>query len=392
MPVNKEVVFDIIKASLWSQKSDGLTFTEEIRTELCKQSVDGLSIVVNHENVKEKYLRAARFAQMLTVQTSVINIIQQSGISVVVLKGTSAGIYYPFPFLRKYGDIDLLVHPNNYTKTIEILKENGYVHSGEIGKNVTTFRKNGYQIEIHQRPPGLSRVKEGSFIQNYLITGLDKIEYASISQPKNTFPMLPWQQNRLELIWHIREHLYNGLGLRQVIDWMMFVYKCLDSDESFREYSEILKNAGLEELAITVTRMCQLYLGLDNDITWCKDVDPEICRELMEYILDQGNFGIKREDDKTVKALTRYRNPFSFFVAMQKKGLAEWNPAKKCVLLKPFAWTYICIEGIHRYTGQRGVQQFLLDLKENNRRRKLFDNLYDDELEGRIGISQSRTR
>ena len=386
MITKEDAVLNIIKASLWNVRNEELVINDEIKQELCKQSIDGLATVVIPESLNDKYLRAARYTQMLSVQENVISCIRRANIPVAVIKGTASGIYYPIPYLRKYGDIDILVRPNDYIKTIDILKKNDYLQSGTLGREVTTFKKNGYQIELHQRPPGLNRVQEGAFIHNYLISGLDNIEYASISQPNHTFPMLPWQQNGLELIWHIREHLYNGLGLRQIIDWMMFVYNCLNSDEIYGEYSEILKNAGLDKLAITVTRMCQLYLGLDNGITWCKNVDPEICRKLMEYILDQGNFGIKREDDKTVKVLTRYRNPISFFIGLQRKGLTEWDAAKKHVFLKPFAWIYAFAEGINQYTRQGGLQKILLDLRENKRRRELFNKLYEDEWEGKLTL------
>ena len=392
MKVNKDAIFNIVKASLWSLECGELVFTAEIMEELRKQSIDGLAVAVNPENVNDKFLRAAKFAQMLSVQSDVINCIQQANIPVVVIKGTASGICYPSPYLRKYGDIDLLVHPDNYLKAIEVLKNSGCIQDGEMGTDVTAFNKSKNKIELHQRPPGLSRAKEGGYIHSYLLSGLDSIEYASFNQPKITFPMLPWKQNGLELIWHIREHLYNGVGLRQIIDWMMFAYRYLPTEDKYLEYNEILKKAGLEKLALTVTRMCQLYLGLDDNITWCKGVNDEVAKELMEYILDQGNFGIKRKDDKTVKALTRYRNPLSFFIALQRKGVREWKAAEKHAFLRPFAWIYVCSQGTQNYVRRDGRSHLLADLNENKRRKELFDQLYTGEHEGIPSIPHNRMR
>ena len=95
---------------------------------------------------------------------------------------------------------------------------------------------------------------------------------------------------------HISQHLENGLGLRQIIDWMMFVHKCLP-DENWPEFQVLASNIGMETLAIVMTRMCELHLGLPERM-WCKSADNELCGQLMDYILACGNFGEKKQ--KTV--------------------------------------------------------------------------------------------
>ena len=107
------------------------------------------------------------------------------------------------------------------------------------------------------------------------------IQQAKIDMPNCQFPVLPWQQNGLELIWHIREHLYNGLGLRHIIDWMMFVHFFLRDTAQFNSFYKVLEGTGLYNLAKTITRLCQLYLGLEGDFAWCLDIDANTCNELM---------------------------------------------------------------------------------------------------------------
>ena len=53
-----------------------------------------------------------------------------------------------------------------------------------------------------------------------------------------------------------------GLGLRQILDWALYVDKALDDDAWEHTFAPAVRRLGLERLAITVTRMCQLYLGL----------------------------------------------------------------------------------------------------------------------------------
>ena len=129
-------------------------------------------------------------------------------------------------------------------------------------------------------------------------------------------------------------------------------------------------------LAKTVTRMCQLYLGLEKSITWCSDVQEHLCTDLMDFILEQGNFGCKRQDDKAAKVLTKYRTPLAFLRGMQDRGLYSWPAVQRYPFLKHFAWIYVGVEGAKRYLTPGGMLQLKKDRFENHQRRVLFDQLY----------------
>ena len=125
--------------------------------------------------------------------------------------------------------------------------------------------------------------------------------------------------------------------------------------------------------------MCQIYLGLDPSISWCSDADSDLCKEYMEFVLEQGNFGEKKQDDKATKVMTRYRNPTAIFKRLQQKRIDEWNVARKNRILELFAGVHLGIQVAHRYIRTRGLEQIIIDWKENKRRRKLFDKLYESE-------------
>ena len=379
----------ILRRSLWgdteTSKKDVPVITPSIRCELQAQTVEGLTAIAYPDRQNQRYALIAKFVQMASVQKEVVRIIQEAGIPVVVMKGTAAGIYYPYPYLRTYGDIDLLVHPDNYLRAISILQDAGCKQIGEIGHYHTAYIQNEEIIELHQSPPDLEDVKEGEYILQYLLAGLDDIQQGVIEQTRCEFPILPWRQNGLELIWHIREHLYNGLGLRQIIDWMLFADRYLD-DVAFAEYKEVLQKAGLLTLAINVTRLCQIYLGLKNTITWCGDADKDTCADLLQFILEQGNFGIKQQDDKAAKVLTRYNTPIAFLIGMQRKGLKTWEPARKHVILRPFAWIHIAVQGIKRYTGEGWRDRLHRDREEKRERQELFKRIYGKEITSGITV------
>lgn len=376
---NKQIL-DIIKTSLWNEQPLETTITDSIRKELRDQAVDGLVTTTIPESKASRYYRIARFTQMVSIQSNAMEILSTAGIPAVVIKGTAAGIYYPVPYLRVYGDIDILVHPKKYQNAISELKQHGFQMQGNVGKDETTFYNGDFIVELHQSPPGLQRVNEGEYILNYLLLGLNHIEHASIAPASHKFPMLPWKQNGLELLWHIREHLYNGLGLRQIIDWMMFVHHCMLTDEAYEEFGDVLENAGLLNLAKIITKMCQMYLGLSRDIDWCKEADGQTCKRLMIYILEQGDFGHKTLDDKAVKVFTRYQTPFSFIQGMQNRGVYSWELAEKYGWIRPFAWLHTAAELAPSLFQKHTRERIRKSFSESRRRRQLFDELYGKDL------------
>ena len=379
MTEDNKRLLEILRCSLWDDEKNGGEIPAPIRAELCDQTVEGLTAIAYSDTQNLKYVQAAMFAKMAHMQRHAIQLLQSAGIPVVVIKGTAAGIYYPQPQLRTYGDIDLIVQPERYHEAVDVLRDGGWHQDGEIENIHTPFNKNGERLELHQCPSGIENNKEGQFIHQFLLSGFSDIREGVIEQGQCHFPILPWQQNGLELIWHFRVHLNNGIGLRHAIDWMMFVNRCLD-DQAFRQFKPVLEQAGLLMLAKAVTRMCQLYLGLkEENITWCADVDASLCAGLMDFIFEQGNFGNKRSDDRTAKAMTRYRSLSSLLEGMQRKGLREWQAAQKHPVLRPFAWLYVGIQSLKMLLSPSGRKEFRQARTESSWRNEVFDQLLENK-------------
>jgi hypothetical protein len=163
---------------------------------------------------------------------------------------------------------------------------------------------------------------------------------------------MPDHINGLVLLEHLSQHLEHGLGLRQIIDWMMFVDKCL-SDDKWSEFETYANNIGLKKLAITTTYMCEQYLGLSHR-EWCSHADVSLSEQLMDYILTSGNFGNKRVSDSDISTnvIAYASTPKMALKILQKQGLINWRWARKCIFLKPFAWIYqanrYIIRGLNR--------------------------------------------
>ena len=396
MTVN-EAVYALLREALFGQNADNVIsglaieknpeYWNKVYGELRLQAVAGItaSVVARHKEIPENLRRkwtglqkqfVIRYVQMAAGQEETCRLLQDAGIRVAVMKGMAAAIYYPIPESRSMGDVDFLVSPEDYERAVDLLKNNGYEWiEEEDEKYHTAFSKYRILYELHRSPAGTHISEKGDEVTKYILSGLSHIETITLGQDQ--FPILPWKQNGMELIWHIRQHLYNGLGLRHIVDWMMFVNYVLD-DQRMREYMPDLQVCGLDQLAITVTKMCQKYLGLRTDnITWCNEADEKLCDELMNFIMEQGNFGIKALDEKTAKVLSGYDSPKIMFRKLQEIGKTEWGLLKKYPRLSPVAFLYGGIFAVRMLFEQKGGWKKIIEnLRLGRRRKKMFSRLY----------------
>ena len=195
--------------------------------------------------------------------------------------------------------------------------------------------KDGVEFELHHRFS-----TEGLEVEPALIAGLARAETKNLCG--QAFPMLPERENGLVLLAHVCFHLRSGrLGLRQVIDWMMYVHRCLDDEAWENGFREMAAEYGLETLAITMTRMCREWLGLPDSITWDRNADPETALELLETVFARGNFGRKLGEERRVEGVgVNVRRKGGLFCYLQDAGLKHWEAARRYPVLRPFAWGY----------------------------------------------------
>ena len=200
------------------------------------------------------------------------------------------------------------------------------------------FTPNGVEIELHRFFSSSDNDSQNAILDEIIFKAIPNAVYSTICGYPTM--MLSPLENGLVLLGHINQHLSGGLGLRQIIDWMEYVEKYLDDDMWNNEFEKAAQQIGMKKLAIVTTAMCQKYLGLEKNIHWC--TYETVCDELMEYILSNGNFGIKENSfkRKTVSVLKQFQNPLHGLAKAQRNGLINWQASKKYPILKPFAWCY----------------------------------------------------
>ncbi|MGN0602116.1 MAG: nucleotidyltransferase family protein [Oscillospiraceae bacterium] len=318
------------------------------------------------------------YYQVMYDQNKLLELMNTNNITMAVLKGAAAAVYYPDPSARAMGDIDFIVPSDEFDRAYQLMLDNGYklMYGEDNADHHVTLIKDEISYEIHKEPAGLPEGAEGEYLLQLIEDGLDNVETVCLDE--YDVPMLPALQNGVVLLLHIVKHLKSGLGLRQIIDWMMYVNKELHDDNWYASMQPVVVKTGLETLAKAVTRMCQIYLGLESeDITWCADADVSVCKSLMDFIMQQGNFGRKISvEDKGVKILGEVHNPLQFFSLLQKRGRENWELLKKYPCFKPFAWLYMSCRYVKKSLHRKApVKALVSDVKDGNERRELFEKL-----------------
>ncbi len=326
-------LFEVLKSSLWFENA--VDCSRECFIELKNHAVACLSAdLITTMNLPQDLKK--EWSKLILQQLCFYNnyTFAQKHIPItvpyVILKGTSAAKYYPHPEYRAMGDIDIITRREDYDKACSMLLQNDYreIEPEDNNDRHREFIKNGIMMEVHNYFASLNDPNQAKYLDDLIMKNIN---------PSHELPDLV---NGMVLLEHISQHLENGLGLRQIIDWMMFVNKCLP-DEQWPAFKPMVEETGLEQLTIITTRMCEIYLGLPRR-DWCADADAALCDQLMAYILNCGNFGNKRNSDEAIaeNIFVRGASLKSIIHLLQERGTVNWKAAQRYTFLKPLAWLY----------------------------------------------------
>lgn len=373
-----EGVYSLLKAALWGQERYPLTEAADWNA-VCQElkdhavstlavdvlpDVPGLDTRLKMDWIQHSTRHVRSWHRLMKEQDAVGTLLRETEIPFVVLKGAAAAMYYPQPEYRAMGDVDLIVLPEDFDRADKLLREHGYDPEDADYERHTEFRKNGVLFELHRRFSDTEAPAATALLDEAIFAGIPKAR--ELIQGTYRTSVLEPLENGLVLLEHIDHHMEAGLGLRQIVDWMLYVDKEVDDefwDAAFGPWAERL---GLTKLAVTVTRMCQLYLGLRQDgITWCAGAEEDLCRELMELTMSRGNFGRKAGAARSAVPLVHAVGKLSNIPRLlQNHGCINWKALKKYPFLKPFAWAYQLCRYVKKIvTGEYPLKRLLADIR-----------------------------
>lgn len=376
-------VLALLRSALWGEERFPYQAPQDaewgdIIRELKNQTVQFLVVdllVRENPGKAEHYVAATaknmmRWCNLLCLQQELCDQLSDAGIPCAVVKGAAAAILYPQPSGRLIGDIDLLVKPEDFEKASGLISQNAVFH--EETSRHREYKQNNFVIELHRSFSGPRDPQKRELFDQRIFRAIDAEETVFLDDYH--FHCLPQAEHGLILLEHINIHLEDGLGLRQILDWMMFADRVLDDRCWHAEFVPLLQDLGLETLAVTVTRMCQMYLGLRADITWCAGADETLCQELLEYILGQGNFGrkLQRGANRAVSVINAIGDLRTLFRILQLRGCKNWQAIDRYPFLKPFAWLYQMIRYIRLGLRTKHPIRFLRDAASRSKSQESF--------------------
>jgi len=278
--------------------------------------------------------------QQIEQQNEVVNVALRelvelyckAGIPFVVMKGQTVGAVYPNPMRRQSGDIDVFVWEEQaearmiktggedkhtaYERACMLLQKQGGVLDEVAPEKHAEFSFRGVVVEVHHTlldmfcPSALRYLEHLDYRQV-----IEMHEVAGIQVPCFK-PMF----NGVYMLGHMVHHLLTeGLGLRQVCDWMLLMKRleqhCVHKDSSVPDLQEKTVNGvppsyiynnveelkrHLEKLHLTeafsvFVQLGVLHFGLDVACwRWAfLSYSEKEAEKLLAYMMESGNFGRK---------------------------------------------------------------------------------------------------
>ena len=168
-----------------------------------------------------------------TTLCQVVNALNAEGIPSVLLKGQGVAQNYRNPESRMCGDIDLYVGKENFEKASETicrLDPTQIIEEIEHDALHRNFEINGASLELHQKATNSANRRQGRLIDIWTQECIDKhfnsrslpsvrIGQSTICTPSENF-------DTVFILHHAVRHLITeGVSLRQVCDWAMYLYR-----------------------------------------------------------------------------------------------------------------------------------------------------------------------
>lgn len=232
----------------------------------------------------------SKYSRISKSQKELVGLLEKENLPYCIIKGESAAAYYPKPSLRALGDVDFLISPTHKEKIKTLLIENGFEASHEHHPCHVVFTKPDSHLEMHFEVAGIPEGEIGDKIRSFL---RDTVNNTLIKNLGNgDFRVAEGKYHAVILLLHMQHHMLGeGIGLRHLLDWGNFVSKTVDAPFWNDELIPFLKDVGLYTYMSTVTCVCNKYLGTAKP-EWC-EAEDEICSEIIEDVLQGGNFGKK---------------------------------------------------------------------------------------------------
>ena len=271
--------------------------------------------------------------------------LREKNLNVLVVKGLILRSIYSIPDNRPSNDEDLYVELKDYEAAKQVFLDNGYICVKESEMETTFAHSNGVSIELHTSLFSKDNKAYGNY-QEYFKDAFKDVLTFDIRGVKVL--SLNHDNHYLFLILHFIKHFFHGgIGIRQIMDMIIYAEHFGDQIDWNRIYKILDKNNVLH-LYENVLAIAQEYLGFDTTkVLLPSGYNKDNCdyQALLDDIIDAGVFGQSTIERKHTATMTLNAissdgksNVFKslFPTLTEMKGKFEY--LNKYPFLLPIAW------------------------------------------------------
>ena len=261
---------------------------------LLKDAAPNLELLMRWFGINQKIMQRNNVLNEATV--AIYNKVKDSGYSCCILKGQGNAVMYPNPLIRIPGDVDVWVNArrDEIRSLAHSLAENANGHVDDESFNHIGLSVNGITVELHSTPSFMANFVYNRRLQRWLKQNVDEQCNNMVALPNDAgFVAVPTHSfNIVYQLYHLYHHyFYEGVGLRQVVDYYFVLVK---SEELIVKNSIALerefKHLGLWKFAGAMMFVLYKVMGMPKD-KMIAPVDAKRGQMLLDDILNGGNFG-----------------------------------------------------------------------------------------------------
>lgn len=264
------------------------------------------------------------------VATEICQKMADMGLRCCLLKGQGVSALYPNTVRRSSGDIDLWTEGNR-ENIIETVR---YIHNGaEVSLHHASVKYKDVEIEYHFTPSYLINPIADRRLRQYYhdnqerqFSHLIKLDGCNqgIAFPTSDF-------NLVFMLSHAYRHfIYEGLGMRHVIDYWMVLQAWNEAGRmKEKDVIRIISQCGMMKFLSAMMWVIGRLMVDDEDrlskgdCSWMLcELDEKEGRFLLEHIMQNGNFGRGNQSRQAIKDM---RNPLKRYVIQKKHTLSIYK-------------------------------------------------------------------
>lgn len=228
------------------------------------------------------------FSRRFALAQTMVQTLEDAGIDHILMKGFVLRDCYPVPELRTFTDIDLVIRPDDRTKSHDLMLSLGFTVKDDWEPVYSYYRGDEY-YEIHTQVMEVD-VSEKADYRGYFSDAWAHAVPASA----HSYRFTP-EFHFLYMLTHIAKHIHgSGAGIRMYLDVAVFLQHqgtALDWDWIASQ----LQTLKLYDFACVVLSAVERWFGIGSP----RDFPPvaeEILDDFTEFTLEAGVFGHHNRD------------------------------------------------------------------------------------------------